>query len=77
MRAISDHYELEQTFELMLNAGIDLFCLGNNLIYDPDYIPKAVSALCNLVESGKIPESRIQESIERIKTLKSKYKVHG
>ena len=77
MRAISDHYELEQTFELMLNAGIDLFCLGNNLIYDPDYIPKAVSALCNLVESGKIPESRIQESIERIKTLKSKYKVYG
>ena len=77
MRAISDHYELEQTFELMLNAGIDLFCLGNNLIYDPDYIPKAVSALCNLVESGKISESRIQESIERIKTLKSKYKVYG
>ena len=31
MKAISDNYNLEQTFELMLNAGIDLFCLGNNL----------------------------------------------
>ncbi|MEC9376784.1 MAG: glycoside hydrolase family 3 N-terminal domain-containing protein [Candidatus Neomarinimicrobiota bacterium] len=77
MRAISDHYELEQIFELMLNAGIDLFCLGNNLVYDPDYIPKSVSALCNLVESGKISESRIQESNERINNLKAKYKING
>ena len=77
MKAISDHYDLKTTFELMLNAGIDLFCLGNNLNYDPDYIPKSVSALRNLVESRKIPEAKILESIERIKTLKSKYNIHG
>ena len=54
MRAISDHYNLEETFKLMLNAGIDLFCLGNNLIYDPDYIPKSINSVCSLIESGKI-----------------------
>ena len=75
MRAISDNYNLRDTFEIMLNAGIDLFCLGNNLIYDPDYIPNSVNAICELLTSGKIKKERILKSIERIKTLKKKYKI--
>ena len=27
VRAISDHYNLEETFKLMLDARVDLFCL--------------------------------------------------
>jgi len=73
MRAISDHYNLEETFELMLDAGVDLFCLGNNLIYDPDYIPNAISAFCNLISSGKIKKARIEQSIDKIELLKSNY----
>ena len=75
MRAISDNYDLKETFELMLNAGIDLFCLGNNLIYDPDYIPKSIEAIYELIISNKIKEERILKSIERINTLKNTYKV--
>ena len=75
MRAISDNYSLIDTFEIMLNAGIDLFCLGNNLIYDPDYIPKSVDAICELLNSGRIKEDRISTSIKRIKALKKKYKI--
>ncbi len=75
MRAISDNYSLIDTFEIMLNAGIDLFCLGNNLIYDPDYIPKSVDAICELLNSGRIKEDRILTSIKRIKALKKKYKI--
>ena len=56
MRAISDHYSLHDTFELMLNAGVDLFCLGNNLIYDAEYIPKSINAIVDLVNSKKISE---------------------
>ena len=77
MNAISDHYDLTESFELMLNAGIDLFCLGNNLNYDPDFIPKSVSSMCQLVKSGKVTEDRIRQSIERIKSLKTKYNIHG
>ena len=77
MRAISDNYSMEDTFELMLNAGIDLFCLGNNLIYDNDYIPKAIKTICNLIKLGKIKQERILESIERIETLKLKYNING
>ena len=77
MNAISDHYNLTESFELMLNAGIDLFCLGNNLNYDPDFIPKSVSSMCQLVKSGKVTVDRIRQSIERVKSLKTKYNIHG
>ena len=76
MRAISDHYSLHETFELMLNAGVDLFCLGNNLIYDPDYIPKSINAIVDLVNSKKISESRISESIQRVNILKRRYNIN-
>ena len=73
MRAISDHYNLEETFKLMLDAGVDLFCLGNNLIYDSDYIPNAIRAVCSLISSGKIKKARIEQSIDKIELLKSNY----
>ncbi len=76
MRAISDHYSLEKTFELMLHAGVDLFCLGNNLIYDPEYIPKCIDAITNLVKSKKITKSRILESINRIERMRKKYNIY-
>ena len=77
MNAISDHYNLTESFELMLNAGIDLFCLGNNLNYDPDFIPKSVSSMCQLVKSGKVTVDRIRQSINRIESLKTKYNIYG
>ena len=73
MRAISDHYSMEKTFELMLNGGVDLFCLGNNLIYDPDYITKSISVICKLINSGKITKDRINKSIDKINSLKNLY----
>ena len=76
MRALSEHYDLEHATKLMLDAGVDLFCLGNNLIFDPSYITKVVSILSELVRSQEIACERIKESIERIKTLKLKYKFY-
>ena len=75
MRAISDHYSLHDTFELMLNAGVDLFCLGNNLIYDPNYIPKSIKAITELVNSKKITMERISKSIRRINKIKKRYDI--
>jgi len=72
MKAISNHYELEEMFALMINAGIDLFCLGNNLDYDINYIPKAIKAIYRLIENDKISIDRLNHSIERINNLKKK-----
>lgn len=76
MKAISDNYELENMFSLMINAGVDLLCLGNNLKYDPHYIPKAVKAIKNSIEKNNIPIEKLHQAIQRINTLKNKYNLH-
>lgn len=76
MRAISDHYSLKEIFKLMLSAGVDLFCLGNNLIYDNEYIPKSIEAILKLIVDKEIKIERIHESIERINVLKRKYNLN-
>lgn len=70
MKAISDHYGLENSLPSAVAAGVDMLCLGNNLSYDPDITGKAVAILERAVASGRLPESRIAESCDRVLALK-------
>ena len=70
MRAISSHYGLDHSIPLAIEAGIDVLCFGNNLTYDPDIAGKAVDILERAVTSGRITESRINESCQRVLVLK-------
>ena len=72
MKAISNNYSLEDTFTYMINAGIDIFCLGNNLEFDPDYVPKCVQAIKEGINKKKISIEKIEQSILRINKLKDK-----
>ena len=72
MKAISNNYSIEDTFSFMINAGIDMFCLGNNLDYDVNYIPKCIDAIISGIKKGKISMDLIDSSITRINSLKSK-----
>ena len=72
MKAISSHYGLENSLPLAINAGIDVLCFGNNLHYHPDIAPRAIAILENAVTSGRIQESRIDESCARVLALKRK-----
>lgn len=72
MKAISNNYSLEDTFTYMINAGIDIFCLGNNLEFDPDYVPKCVQAIKEGINKKKISIEKIEQSILRINKLKNK-----
>lgn len=70
MKAIADHYGLEQSVLLAIGAGIDILCFGNNLHYDPDIAGKAAAILVRAVESGRLPAARIDESYRRVLALK-------
>ncbi|MCX6955195.1 MAG: glycoside hydrolase family 3 protein [Verrucomicrobia bacterium] len=70
MKAISSHYGLEKSVPAALMAGIDVLCFGNNLSYDPDIAPKAISIIERAVIAGRIPEARIDISYRRILALK-------
>ena len=70
MKAISENYSVEDTFSLMINAGIDMFCLGNNLSYDVNYIPKCINAIKNGIRNKRICLDLVENSISRINKLK-------
>lgn len=72
MRAISEHYGLKEALRLGLDAGIDIFCLGNNLLLEEIRGAKLVNTVKELVDEGTITEERINASLERIFTLKEK-----
>jgi beta-N-acetylhexosaminidase len=75
MQAIAGRYGLEQAVRQGIEAGLDLLCFGNNLGFDPDIAAKVAGLICQLVESGKIPEARIDESFQRVQSLKRQFKL--
>jgi len=70
MKAIADHYGLEQAMQYGIEAGLDMLCFGNNMNFDADIGEKTAGIILRLVESGKISESRIDESFQRIQQMK-------
>ena len=74
MAAVADHFSVEDTIRLTINAGVDLLILpavkDTNLFKLTDtYVDTAVA----LAESGVISEERISEAVLRILKLKQKY----
>lgn len=65
MGAIANRYGTEEASVLAIEAGADI------LLMPPDP-QKAIQAVCQAVQSGRIPLKRIQESVERIWRAKQK-----
>ncbi len=73
--SIIKDYDFKQSVELAINAGADMIILGNNAkLYHDDLIDKSVATISELVEQGKIPLERINESYERVVRLKKQLK---
>ena len=73
MGAIAQNYSLEESIELAVKAGVDVLLFGNNSSsYDPLIAQKAFNIIRKLVEGGTLSRDRIQQSYERISTLKKK-----
>ncbi len=72
MKAISSHYGLEDAILFGIEAGLDMLCFGNNMSYDLNIGEKVHGVITGLVESGKLSETRIDESYQRIIALKRK-----
>ena len=63
MKAVSDRYASGESAVMTLQAGADIVLMPENL-------PEAFEAVLSAVEDGKLPESRIDESVRRILALK-------
>lgn len=69
MQAISDHYSLDESLKLTINAGADMVIFGNQL--GEIAAPVVIDCIEQLVNSGEISVSRIDDAYERIVRLKS------
>ena len=69
MKAITNHYGMEQAVLLAVNAGVDILLFGNNLYWDENLPQKAFATLKGLVQSGRISQQRVMESWLRISNL--------
>ncbi|MCB0062007.1 MAG: glycoside hydrolase family 3 protein [Caldilineaceae bacterium] len=73
MGAISKLYDLETAVELAINAGVDIIAFSNNIPLRPGANGERLhEIILGLVEAGRIPQSRIEESYQRIINLKQK-----
>ena len=68
MGAIVNNYGIGTAAKMSVQAGNDFVLICN----DPDAIFKGFEAVLSAVESGEILESRIDESLERIQTVRTK-----
>ncbi len=73
MKAIADHYGLETAVRLAIEAGVDVLLFGNNTSYDPAIASKATEIIKSLIEQRIITPERIDQSYQRIMTLKKNY----
>ncbi len=71
MRAISNHYGIKEALKMGLNAGVDMFCFGNNLLPEPAKLSDLVCLVEQLLDEGLISENRIDQSVIKILTLKA------
>lgn len=71
MEAIRSFYGLETAITRAINAGVDILVFGNNLVYWPDIVPKAVDIIQQKVKAGEISADRINESYDRIMEAKN------
>ena len=73
MKAIYNRYSIRDIVKYGINAGNDIimFC-GEANVYNQEEV---INQFIDLVKTGEIPMSRINESVARIMELKEKYKI--
>ena len=74
MQAISNVHGFENGIYRTIRAGVDILLFGNNSEYDEQIADKAIKTVMRLFKVGHISVDRIDQSVQRILTLKSKLK---
>ena len=73
MKAITEHYSFKESLRLGLQAGLDMFCFGNNLQQESVKLEIAIQTIEEMLADNEISEDRIDKSVERILKIKNQY----
>jgi beta-N-acetylhexosaminidase len=69
MKAIADHYSVEEAAVLGTLAGVDLFLVCHHA----DVQRRAIEAVVRAVESGRVPRARIEQAHRRLDRLFARF----
>ncbi|HLV67211.1 MAG TPA: beta-N-acetylhexosaminidase [Polyangiaceae bacterium] len=69
MRAVLDHFGLEEAVLLGLEASIDLFLV----CHTPERMHRAIDAVIHGVESGRIAADRLDEAVARVDSFLARW----
>ncbi len=69
MKAITNHFGLEQAIIRAANAGVDMFWICHHA----DIVHKAIDILIAAVKSGEVPMSRVEQANRRLDALNARY----
>jgi beta-N-acetylhexosaminidase len=73
MHAITKQYQLEESIQLAINAGVDILLFSNNIPASQERtVDKVHGIIRKLVENGTISRERIDQSFNRIMELKGR-----
>ncbi|MHC5904724.1 glycoside hydrolase family 3 protein [Streptomyces sp. S6] len=68
MRAVADTYGIERGTVLAIASGADAICVGGGLS-DDGTVRRLRDALTGAVHAGELPEERLAEAADRVRTL--------
>jgi beta-N-acetylhexosaminidase len=71
MQGLTQLFDYPTIVEKSIMAGVDIILVSNNLDYNPEVVPETIRQVTALVNSGRIPEERIDKSYQRIMALKN------
>ncbi len=69
MKAIADHYALEDVLVRGLNAGVDAFLC----CHTPETMNGAIDAIANAVARGYVPAYRFEQAVERVSNFAQRW----
>jgi beta-N-acetylhexosaminidase len=69
MKAIAEHYKIEEAVVQGTLAGVDLFLV----CHKAEVQRRAIDALVAAVKSGRVPEARIEEAHRRLEVFKQRF----
>ena len=76
MNAIVDNYGFEESIIKAINAGCNILIISNNgKTYNEDDFYRAVNTIFEAVKNGEIKEDTINDSYQKIQSLKEKYNI--
>ena len=72
MGAIRQEYGYRDAVRLALLAGVDVLTIANQQVFEADIVERTVEIVMGLVDDGEISEGRIDQSWQRIRSLKAR-----